>query len=388
VALGRFCYTLVLAATVASCTAASGEEAAGSWSVEVLIERTRTYAIAVDDLDGDGFEDFVLSLHGPDFNPPDQLWFWADDGYEPRIVLPNIDRHGCAIADVDGDGLPDVFCQTYAQSGRGLGSSELWLQQPDGTYVDRATEWGVADPYGRGRHPVLADFNGNGLPDLYLTNGGGPREDGLRNENQFWANFHEHGRMVEVTTPATGQIGHRCAAAGNIASTGRAALAVCGATLRLFQGESNGLTEVTDEFGQEVRWPRHAVFADLTGDGLDDLVIVSARRVEIRLNSGGDGRFAQVAHTHGLEHGQYAAVGDVTGNGHLDIYVVQTCQDPRDGPFVNTPDVLLEGPTWAPVDGLPQVATGCGDAAAIVNGQVVLLNGFRQAYGPVVVISR
>ena len=89
-----------------------------------------------------------------------------------------ISRQGppIAVADVNGDGLEDVFVGGVSGAAR-----QLFLQQKDGRFApapaqqaweaDKAYEdWGAA----------FFDANGDGLPDLYVASGGYPLAEGSR----------------------------------------------------------------------------------------------------------------------------------------------------------------------------------------------------------------
>jgi VCBS repeat protein/FG-GAP repeat protein len=83
-----------------------------------------------------------------------------------------VDRHACAFADVDHNGLMDLYSSAgrYASNrykAEGI-NNELYLQTSPGVWRDMATQAGVGEPCTRGRHVVFSDFNGDGWPDLFL----------------------------------------------------------------------------------------------------------------------------------------------------------------------------------------------------------------------------
>ncbi len=69
---------------------------------------------------------------------------------------------GCALADYDGDGWPDIFVYNW-------GPDVLYRNQGDGTFEDVTVEAGVGDP-GNGGAAVFADFDRDSDLDLFVGN--------------------------------------------------------------------------------------------------------------------------------------------------------------------------------------------------------------------------
>jgi hypothetical protein len=249
--------------------------------------------------------------------------------------------------------------------------------------VNEAERWGVTDPYGRGRRPVLLNFNGDGRVDLYVTNWG-PRSDGRRSENILYLNAED--KFVEHPVTAAGPQGSGCVVTGDWANDGTQDLLACGSELQLYTNIALGQTELRNWLlGTPVPWPRDAELEDLNGDGWLDLVIVGKRELQIRLNLRSGPRFSVVHHRTALVDGMSVAVGDLTGDALPDVYVVQG----HDG-TQNATDVLLAGPAWMPVPA-PQAATGTGDTVEFMTilgrPTAVVTNGHDYSRGPVQFIS-
>jgi FG-GAP-like repeat len=119
------------------------------------------------DYNSDGVEDLFLSTHDA---APWQLFRGKPDGtfVETNVgTFPKRDRHGCATGDFNGDGRPDIYASIGACKGTCSAPKELWIQTPDGSFGDRAAEFGLADPYGRGFQPITIKANNDSWPDLF-----------------------------------------------------------------------------------------------------------------------------------------------------------------------------------------------------------------------------
>jgi len=148
---------------------------------------------AVGDVDGDGDPDLYLTNVGPN-----QL-FRNDGGFSFVDVSAQAGLAGDAwsasveFADVDLDGDLDLFVANYCQwspagqkpcrSARGEpdychpsayppAPDTYWRNRGDGTFEDATAELGFHSAYGHGLGLAIADFDGNGRPDVLVANDG------------------------------------------------------------------------------------------------------------------------------------------------------------------------------------------------------------------------
>lgn len=150
-----------------------------------------THGAFVSDYDADGFPDVLISGYGGL-----QLWRNQGDGtFRETAQAAGLDDQawssGCAWADVNGDGLLDLYVTHYVDWSfdnhpfcRGRTAEErdicppreytglpdsLYLARGDGTFQDVTTEWGL-QPEGKGLGVLAADFDQNGSIDFYVAN--------------------------------------------------------------------------------------------------------------------------------------------------------------------------------------------------------------------------
>jgi hypothetical protein len=367
--LARTAFAALLVLAVAGARAQAGTRYVATW-----LESSKGWGAVVADFDGDGHDDLFVTGHDRD----DRLWFATPTGHVPgRQVLPFVDRHACAAADVNRDGRLDLYCAVGAVQGTGAADNELWLQRPDGTF-QRAVGFGAEDPYGRSRRPVFFDFDHDGWPDLYDTNEATVRSDGQVNVNHVFVNQGGTG-FVERTTKATGAMGYECAGKGDVDGDGWDDLVTCS------DPASPGHVFVNTRGGDfiDLATPATAVpwadaqLADVDGDGRDDLVVVNTRHVlQVWRNTGTAPYFTAATFTAALPgRGVSLAVGDFDGNGRKDIYVVLDDPDCRTTLVDLAPDLVFWGQPGGGyvAQAQPQQYAGCGHLAATVDGDKILL---------------
>ena len=203
---------------------------------------------------------------------------------------------GAAWADVDGDDDPDLFVVGGSeQTGR------LFLNDGSGRFEDGTASWGLdgAAP-ASGMGACFADWDGDGDPDLYVTNDG---------PNVMWRN--DGSRFTDVTQ-AAGTGDDRWGASAAFADV---------------DGDRDLDLFVTNylEFDLELIPPESAVPGRRREDPLAMLPYVFPGQPNVLYRNEGDGRFTDVTEAAGLLAPDGKSLGavffDPDDDGDLDLYV-------------------------------------------------------------------
>jgi enediyne biosynthesis protein E4 len=279
---------------------------------------------------------------------------------------------GVAVADMDGDGWPDLlFVQQvknagrYRRAGRTQALEDcacLYRNRGDGTFEDvtersglRACGWGVS--------AMWADLDGDGAPDLVVGNAGEP--------NTVWKN-DGHGRFTLVARSGLESGGFTIGLAAFDADGDGIADVYLGHYLDTdperesklpgsafktpdeYAGQDNALfrgrgdltfTDVTEQSG--VRDPGSktigAVAFDYDGDGRDDLYVTNDQWRNTLFHNEGNGRFRDVSIETGTglpqegptafgrmtRSGMGIVAEDLDGDGRPDLFVTNYANEPN-----------------------------------------------------------
>jgi hypothetical protein len=374
---------------------------------------TPSWDVSPVDYDNDGDTDFSMSLH---MKNAGELRRNNGDGTFTRVaatsnpattIMPRpteqgglVDRHSCAWSDFDRNGLPDLYCA----AGRYMSNrykteainNELFLQGPVGSFRDTATAAGVGEPCTRGRHVATLDVNGDGWQDFFL---GAQKERSASGDTCNQQSNYPYNEQSKVFVnrgddaqgnwlgfrPGTewnvsqANSGNRLALTWDYNRDGRPDLLTTSfADQRpfLYRNTGSGFAEV----GRNGQVPLPVVngveLADLTGDGILDLVFADDSGFAYRAGTatGVSATTVRIGSVPG--RAWRVAVGDVNGDGRLDVYGLVASSsgsgNPDDVVFVRT-----AGGGWQ-AHTAPS-ASGDGNSVGTVSvdgrAQFVVLNG-------------
>jgi hypothetical protein len=118
----------------------------------------------------------------------------VDDGGKDYKAAHYDHGNGMAVADVDGDGLVDIYFTTQ------LGTNQLWRNLGKGEFEDITSKAGVALPDQIAVAASFADVDNDGDPDLFVTT--------VRHGNHLFENLGD-GRFHDISKEAgLAYVGH------------------------------------------------------------------------------------------------------------------------------------------------------------------------------------
>jgi len=126
--------------------------------------------VAAGDVDGDGLPDLYLTSNlGPDRLYRNKGHFRFEDITERAGVTgPPGWTSGVTMADVNGDGRLDIYVSAVSYLGM-HGRNVLYVNNGDGTFTDRTDAYGL-EHVGYATQAAFLDYDGDGDLDVYLLN--------------------------------------------------------------------------------------------------------------------------------------------------------------------------------------------------------------------------
>jgi hypothetical protein len=207
---------------------------------------------------------------------------------------------GVAMADVNGDGLLDIYVCNSGDIAGDNKQNELFINNGDGTFTEKAAAYGLADQ-GYSTHAVFFDYDNDGDLDVYLLN----------NSYQAIGSFNKMQNERPKRDPVGGD--------------------------KLFRNDGEKFTDVSEEagiYGSTIGFGLGITIGDVNQDGWMDIFISNDffERDYLYINNQ-DGTFKEslTSYMRAISAASMGAdIADINNDGHLDIFVTEMLPEPSE----------------------------------------------------------
>lgn len=227
-----------------------------------------SWGTAFGDFNGDGWVDLWLNNHlaVPKLYINQKDGTFVDTFRATVDRLPREDNHGAAWADFDNDGDQDLIQLNGAGGGQSEVPNFLFVNE-GGRLIERAAEFNLDYPKGRGRMPLWLDQNRDGRLDLFVGVADRPDQKAPPTLFQQTSNrFNDVGQRLGITQK-DGTFAQFSYLTGKVYPE----LALIGKERVIFDVRPRELTPITSELGLNNLKGTDFVIADLNNDLRPDL---------------------------------------------------------------------------------------------------------------------
>jgi enediyne biosynthesis protein E4 len=265
--------------------------------------------VALGDINNDGLVDIFLAGN----QTQNKLYLnkgnfqFEDITEKAGLAVPGIWSTGVSMADVNGDGLLDIYICKSGPLGGIERHNSLYINNGDLTFTEQAKAYGIADE-GLSQHAVFFDFDKDGDLDMYLLN--------------------NSARSIGINDLRAGQREVRDSLGGN----------------KLYRNDQGKFIDVSEEagiYGSAIGYGLGVTVADLNKDGWPDLYVSNDffEKDYLYINNG-DGTFTESLETMITEismGSMGADIADLDNNGWPDIFVTEMLPATMDRVKTKTP---------------------------------------------------
>jgi|GEM_PF-2089060 len=320
-----------------------------------VTEANNSLGVAWGDYNNDGWPDLYVSNHLP-ITAQSYLYQNKKGVFSAARVMATGDRHGPAWADYDNDGALDLFVAGGNNTPKGPPFANILFHNQGGNLQDVASKAGVEDALGRAWGGAWADFNNDGLLDLFVANYFTSNALFLNAGNGTFANVAKAAGITDTSPGEVNKSGTLCASWADYDGDGDMDLLTVAIStgIALYRNDGRaGFTDVAQQSGlvtDNYLGTEHdstglsgCAWGDYDNDGDLDLYVgahLGKSGKNLLFQNQGNGIFLEVAARAGVDasaNARAAIWGDYDNDGDLDLYVVNEASDGAEIPRGSDP---------------------------------------------------
>ncbi|MHA4806890.1 VCBS repeat-containing protein [Flavitalea flava] len=265
--------------------------------------------VAIGDINNDGLPDiFFISNTGPNRLYLNLGNFTFRDITVPAGILKKGKwSTGVTMADVNGDGLLDIYVCNSADVQGDNKQNELYINKGDLTFSEEALSYGLADKGGKSTQAAFFDYDHDGDLDMFLLN----------NSFKLIGSFNLQQNERAIRDSAGGQ--------------------------KLFRNDNGHFTDVSAAagiYGGRIAFGLGVSVGDINNDGWPDIYVCNDffERDYLYINQkNGTFRESLEEQMHSISYSSMGSdMADINNDGHLDIFVPEMLPEKEDRLKTNT----------------------------------------------------
>jgi hypothetical protein len=368
---------------------AGDKEGSGSLSFEAPVTYGSGGSIpqvpAIADVNGDGIPDIVVSnYYQKNGDAPGVVGVLLGNGdgtFQSAVVYETggAPNYYVVIADVNGDGKPDIIVSSCAATGSSCGSADgvvsVLLGNGNGTFQNAVT-YSTGAPRNGGL--AVADLTGNGVLDLIATNYYG-EANGDGSVSVLLGNGDGTFQSAVNYDAGTSQING--VAVGDVNGDGKPDVVTVSYTglVSVLLGNGNGTFQPAVTYSAGGSSSSGVALADLNGDGYLDVIAGNlSGNVGVLLNQG-NGTFYPAVSYDGAGAVPQLAVADLNLDGNLDVIV--STDGSTVGVLLGNGDGTLQAVVTFPSGGSDENSVAVSDLTGDGWPDIVVTNGYSNTVG-------